>query len=336
MGNRLKGKVALVTGSGQGIGRAIAMGLASEGAKVVTNNRKPKSTDVTNLVGYKLDSLNKERQNKLNKSLEELGGDAESTANEIKKLGGEAIPFYGDVSDFKVAGKFIQTAVDKWGSVDILVNNAGTFRYANIWDMSEEVWDTVTLNKPKSYFNCTRHAVPYMMKNNWGRIINTTSGAWLGGAGQNSNYCAANGGVVSFTSAIAKELVGYGITANAFCPEALTRATVTILARFEKMTEETGTDNDRRVKMFESHQLPEHIAPFLTYLATDEAADITGTVFHLGGERIGIYQQPIIVNEINKTTGGMWTVDELVKIVPKQLLKEYKNPAKQPFPGAKK
>ena len=182
MSNRLKGKVAVVTGSGQGIGKSIAIALAKEGAKVVTNNRKPNSTDVTGLVGYSLDSLNKERQAKLNKSLDDLRGDAESVANEIKKLGGEAVPFYGDVADFKVAGKLIQTAVDSFGSIDILVNNAGTFRYANIWDMTEETWDAVTLNKPKSYFNCTRHAVPYMMKKKWGRIINTSSGAWLGSA----------------------------------------------------------------------------------------------------------------------------------------------------------
>jgi NAD(P)-dependent dehydrogenase (short-subunit alcohol dehydrogenase family) len=198
--------------------------------------------------------------------------------------------------------------------------------------MSEEIWDTVTLNKPKSYFNCMRHATPYMMKNKWGRIINTTSGAWLGGAGQNSNYCAANGGVVSLTSAVAKELVSYGITCNAFCPEALTRATVTILARFEKMEENGGPKNENRVKNFESHLLPEHIAPFITYLATDDAADITGTVFHLGGERIGIYSAPQIVKQINKEK-GMWTVDELVKIVPKDLLKGYENPAKKPLPG---
>jgi len=328
MGNRLKGKVAVVTGSGQGIGRAIAIGLASEGAKVVTNNRKPNSTDVTNLVGYSLDSLNKERQAKLNKSLSELGGDAESTAKAIRDLGGEAVPFYGDVADFKVAGKLIQTAVDSFGSVDILVNNAGTFRYANIWDMSEEIWDTVTGNKPKSYFNCTRQAVPYMMKNKWGRIINTTSGAWLGGAGQNSNYCAANGGVVSFTSAVAKELVNYGITCNAFAPVALTRATVTILARFEKMAESGGPKNEDRAKYFGSHVLPEHLAPFIVYLATDEAADITASVFHVGGESIGIYSQPQIVKQITKEK-GMWTVDELVKAVPKELLKGYVNPAKK-------
>jgi 3-oxoacyl-[acyl-carrier protein] reductase len=331
MSDRLKGRVAVVTGSGQGIGRAIAIALAKEGAKVVTNNRKPNSTDVTNLVGYSIDSLNRERQAKLNKSLSELTGDAESTAKTIKDLGGEAIPFYGDVANFETARKLIQTAVDNFGSIDILVNNAGTFRYANCWDMSEEIWDTVTLNKPKSYFNTIRHATPYMMKQKWGRIINCSSPAWLGTALQSCNYCAANAGVVGLTLAVAKELVDYGITCNAFTPDALTRATVTILARFEKMAENGGPKNERAVKIFESSVLPEHLAPFIAYLATDEAADISGTVFDVRGGHVGIYSAPQQIRHINKDK-GMWTVDELVKAVPKELLKGYQNPAKNHSP----
>ena len=331
MSNRLKGKVAVVTGSGQGIGRSIAIGLAKEGAKVVTNNRKPNSTDATNLVGYSMDSLNKERQAILKKKLADLGGDAESTAKTIKEIGGEAVPFYGDVADFKTAGKLIQTAIDNFGSIDILVNNAGTFRYADIWNMTEEIWDAVTLNKPKSYFNCTRHAVPYMMKKKWGRIINCSSGAWLGSAMQNSNYCAANAGVVGFTRAVSKELVNYGITCNAFCPEAYTRAAATIVARFEKMAEESGTKGDPRMKFFDSGVSADYFAPFIAYLATDEAADITGTVFNLGGSRYGIYSNPQQIHAINKEK-GMWTVDELIKIVPKELLKGYENPAKKAMP----
>jgi 3-oxoacyl-[acyl-carrier protein] reductase len=332
MDKRLKGKVAVVTGSGQGIGRSIAIGLAKEGAKIVTNNRKPNSTDVTGLVGFPLDSLNKKRQAKLNKSLAELGGDAESTAKTIKGMGGEAVPFYGDVADFKIAGRLIQTAVDTFGSIDILVNNAGTFRYANIWDMSEEIWDAVTLNKPKSYFNCIRHAAPYMMKRKWGRIINCTSPAWLGGGMQNCNYSAANAGVVGLTSVVAKELVDYGITCNAFAPIAFTRAAATIVARFEKMAENGGPNNDDRMKMFESGLSPDYLAPFLSYLATDEATDITGTVFNIVGNHVGIYSTPQQIHNIDKEK-GMWTVDELVKIVPKQLLKGYENPTKKPMLG---
>ena len=332
MSNRLKGKVAVVTGSGQGIGRSIAVALAKEGARVVTNNRKPNSTDVTGLVGYSLDSLNKERQAILNKRLEELKGDAESTARTIKEIGGEAVPFYGDVADFKTAGKLIQTAVDTFGSIDILVNNAGTFRYADIWNMTEEIWDAVTLNKPKSYFNTVRHAAPYMMKQKWGRIINCSSGAWLGSAMQNSNYCAANAGVVGFTRAIAKELVDYGVTCNAFTPGAYTRAAATNVARIEKMAEEGGPKDEQRMKRFESGVSADYLAPFIAYLATDEAKGISGTVFSTYGNHYAIYSNPEQIHSINKDK-GMWTVDELVKIVPKELLKDYENPAKKSMPG---
>jgi 3-oxoacyl-[acyl-carrier protein] reductase len=324
MGNNLKGRVAVVTGSGQGIGRAIAIEMAKEGAKVVTNNRKPNSTDITNLVGYSLDSLNKARQEKLNKGLAELKGDAESVANEIKQLGGEAVPFYGDVADFKTAGKLIQTAVDTFGSIDILVNNAGTFRYANIWNMTEEIWDAVTLNKPKSYFNTIRHAVPYMMKQKWGRIINTSSPAWLGSAMENSNYCAANAGVVGLTRGVARELYNYGITCNSFAPSALTRATVTILARWEK-EDENGISTDKgRTAAFERAPVAEALAPFITYLATQDAANITGTVFRVGGNHVGLFSDPQEVATIDKKE-GMWTVDELRQVAPRELLKAYKN-----------
>jgi len=324
MGNNLNGEVAVVTGSGQGIGRAIAIEMAKEGAKVVTNNRKPNSTDVTNLVGYSMDSLNKTRQDKLNKGIAELKGDAESVANEIKKLGGQAIPFYGDVADFKTAGKLIQTAVDSFGSIDILVNNAGTFRYANIWNMTEEIWDAVTLNKPKSYFNTIRHAVPYMMKQKWGRIINTSSPAWLGSAMENSNYCAANAGVVGLTRGVARELYSYGITCNAFAPSALTRATVTILARWEK-EDENGIPTDKgRTAAFERAPVAEALAPFITFLATQDAANITGTVFRVGGNHVGLYSDPQEIATIDKKE-GMWTVDELRQVAPRDLLKIYKN-----------
>jgi 3-oxoacyl-[acyl-carrier protein] reductase len=298
--------------------------MAKEGARVVTNNRKPNSTDTTNLVGYSMNSLNQARQEKLKKGLAELTGDAESVANEIKKLGGEAIPFFGDVSNFETARKLIQIAIDKFGKIDILVNNAGTFRYANIWDMSEEIWDTVTLNKPKSYFNTIRHAAPLMMKQKWGRIINTSSPAWLGSSMENSNYCAANAGVVGLTRAVARELYTYGITCNAFAPSALTRATVTILARWEK-EDETGISTDKgRTAAFEKAPVAEALAPFITYLATEDAANVTGTVFRVGGNHVGLYSDPKEIATIDKKE-GMWTVDELKKVAPKDLLKDYKN-----------
>jgi 3-oxoacyl-[acyl-carrier protein] reductase len=325
MNDRLKGRVAVVTGSGQGIGRAIAVALAKEGAKVVTNNRKPNSTTPGILLGeYNLDSLSKEDREELLRSCTDLNGDAESTAKAIRDMGGEAVPFYGDVGDFKVAGKLIQTAIDNFGKIDILVNNAGTFRYGNIWDMSEETWDAVTGNKPKSYFNTMRHASPYMMKQKWGRIINCTSPGFLGRAQAHSNYCTANAGVVALTEAVSRELFPYGITCNAFAPNAWTRATVTILARYKKMAEDGKYIPPGRVDMFRKSPPVEQLGPFITYLATEEAGYITGSVFQVEGGHVGLYSVPKEIQTIDKKE-GVWTVDELVKIVPNELLKGYKN-----------
>src|SRR4030042_4335584 len=177
MGDRLKDRVAIVTGSGQGIGRAIAIALAKEGAKVVTNNRRPDTS----------------------------GGDAEATARQIADMGGEAISFFGSVSDFEVAGKLVQTAVDKFGRLDILVNNAGADRPHMVWNMTEEEWDTCVDSFLKGTFNCIRFASALMREQKWGRIINTTSTAWLGTVGH-CNYGAAQAGLVGLTRAVAREL----------------------------------------------------------------------------------------------------------------------------------
>jgi 3-oxoacyl-[acyl-carrier protein] reductase len=331
MGDRLKGKVAAVTGSGQGIGRAIAIALAREGAKVVTNNRKPNSTDPTVLIGeYSIDSLKKEEKDELLKRCAELGGDASTTADDIKKEGGEAVPFFGNVADFKTAGKFIQTAVDNFGKIDILVNNAGTFRYGSCWSMSEEVWDTVTGNKPKSYFNTIRHASPHMIKQKWGRIINCSSEAWLGGQKDHSNYCAANAGVIGLTMAVARELYPFEITCNAFTPGAMTRATVTIQARFNKMAEVNGVTPPKGMnERLNNTPSAEALGPFIAYLATAEASYITGSVFMVEGNHIGLWSVPQEIQTLDKKE-GMWAVDELVKVVPDELLKGYKNVTQLP------
>ena len=163
MGDVLKGKVAVVTGSGQGIGRGIALGLAKEGAKIVTNNRKKGSTGFAILKEPMINALSKEQRESVFKQAEETTGDAETTAQTIKELGGEAVPFFGDVSKFEVARELIQAAVDSYGKIDILVNVACTFGFLAIWEMTEELWDHVNNVKPKSYFNCIRHAAPLMM-----------------------------------------------------------------------------------------------------------------------------------------------------------------------------
>ncbi len=320
MGDILKGKVAVVTGSGQGIGRAIALGMAGEGAKVVTNNRRRGSTGHAILDESILKSMSPEQRERLRKQLEESSGDAETTAEAIKKMGGEAVPFFGDVSDFEAAKKLIQTAVDSFGRIDILANVAGTFGFSPIWEMSEELWDKVTLTKPKGYFNCIRHSVPFMMKQKWGRIINCTSRAFMGDVLKHAEYCAANAGVVGLTWAVAKELASYGITCNAFAPFAKTRAAFELSAYDEAVTEAESPWMDRKFAFsLEMTPSPDDVAPFINYLASDEAAKINGKVFNVGGPMINLYSEP----EISKTLvkyGGRWTLDELRQQIPFGLL----------------
>ncbi|MBI2979728.1 MAG: SDR family NAD(P)-dependent oxidoreductase [Chloroflexi bacterium] len=323
MSSRLKGKVAVVTGSGQGVGKAIALGLAKEGAKVVTNNRRKGSTGLSiygEEFAKKLSAEEKEHAR-------QLSGDAETVAREIRDMGGEAVGFFGDVGDFKIAGKLIQTAVDKFGKVDILVNNAGTFSRGFVWELSEEAWDYVIRAKLKGAFNCIHHASPLMKGQKWGRIINCTAGAWLG-AVEHPNYSAANAGVVGLTRSVARELYKYGVTCNAYSPLALTRGTISLSAR-AKIMAEAGiaiSAGDRPVGRVSVQAPPEGLAPLIVYLATDEAAKVSGTVFKVVGSEYAIYSEPEEKQVIQKKT-GLWTVDELVKEMPKTLLKGYKSAA---------
>ena len=320
MGDTLQGKVAIVTGSGQGIGRAIAMGLAQEGARVITNNRRPGSTGYAHLNDAILNQMSAEQREWVREQAEESTGDAETTAQAIRETGGEAVPFFGDISDFEVAGKLVQTAVGSFGQLDILVNVAGTFGFSALWQMTEEQWDHVTLTKPKGYFNCIRHAAPHMMKQGWGRILNCTSRAFLGDVLKHAHYCAANAGVVGLTRAVAKELHQYGITCNAFGPHAMTRASFELEAYDKAVPEEESPWMDRTyVFPLELTPSADDLAPFITYLASDEAAEINGMIFLVAGSMIGLYSEP----ELSKTLikyGGRWTIDELRQQVPRGLL----------------
>jgi 3-oxoacyl-[acyl-carrier protein] reductase len=328
MGNVLKDKVAVVTGSGQGIGRAIAIGMAKEGAKVVTNNRRKGSTGHALLNDSLIKSLDNKKIEWLRKQEEEATGDAETTARTIKEFGGEAVPFFGDISNFKVAGKLIQTAVDTFGKVDILVNVAGAFGFGAIWEMTEETWDRVNAAKPKGYFNTIRHAVPHMMKQKWGRILNCTSRAFLGDVLKHAEYCAANAGVVGLTKAVAIELYPYGITCNAFSPFARTRAAYELVTYDMVVSKEESPWLDRKFAFpLDQTPSPECVAPFVIYLASDTAAKISGSIFSVGGNNIGLYSEPEIARSLSKF-GDPWTVDELVQQAPRGLFMGYRAPAK--------
>ena len=330
MGEILKSKVAVVTGSGQGIGRAIAIGLAKEGARIVTNNRKKGGTGFAILKESDVKSYSKKQKDYLKLQTEQTAGDAETVAKEIKALNGEATPFFGDVSDYEVAGKLIRTAVDTYGKIDILVNVAGSFAFSPIWEMSEETWDHVLYSKPKGYFNTIRHALPYMITQKYGRIINTTALAFLGMI-NHANYSTANAGVVGLTRAVAKEVFKYGITCNAYSPTAMSRASYEVVALLK---EKSGTgeplplspDAADRFAVFPD---PASIAPLIVYLASDAAADVSGSVFHIRGGNIGLYSEPEIKKSIDKAQ-GWWTAEELLIKMPKVLLEGYKSIATNP------
>jgi len=329
MGDTLRGKVAVVTGSGQGIGRAIAIGLAMEGAKVMTNNRQKGSTGNAIVKQAQVDALGHDKKEWFEKGTHEISGDAETTAQAIKDMGGDAVPFFGDIADFDVAAQMIKSTIDAFGRIDVLVNVAGTFGFSPVWEISEALWDRVTSTKPKGYFNAIRHAVPHMMKQKWGRIMNCTSRAFLGDVLKHAEYCAANAGVVGLTYAVAKELYKYGITCNAFSPYAKTRADYELKAADMASSTEESPWLDRKFAGPTDREAPgpEHIAPFIAYLASDAAARISGSVFSLAGNGIGLYSEPAIVRNLVKFDSQPWTMEELTKQAPFSLFMDYKSPA---------
>jgi NAD(P)-dependent dehydrogenase (short-subunit alcohol dehydrogenase family) len=296
----LQGKVAVVTGSGQGLGRGIAIGLAKEGAKVITNNRKPGTE----------------------------GGDAETTAKEIQQMGGEAFPVFCDISVFSNCEKLIKTAVEKFGSIDILVNNAGVDRAKMVWNMTEEDWDFLLDVILKGAFSCTRFATGYMREKKWGRIINVTSVAFTGTVGH-VNYGASKAGLVGLTRSTALEVGRYGITCNAIAPVARTRMTASpeVEAGLRKRVEQ-GLMSKAAFEEYLAMGGPEHVAPFVAYLASDAAANINGRVFGVSRGKISLYSEPEEVRFIYKKEGSeIWTQEELVNLIPRTIAQGLINPA---------
>lgn len=291
------GKVAVVTGSGTGIGRAIAIAMASEGASVITNNRSPHGSI----------------------------GDAEATAGEIINMGHKAAYVYGDVSDFDAARRIIQTAVDQFGRLDILVNNAGGQDERKMpWEMTMEEWDSTIRTHLYGAFYCIRHACGVMKEQKWGRIVNTTSRAWLETT-ESANYGAAMGGVVSLTRALARDLGRYGITCNAYAPFARTRRTEKAFPRI-KRGYEVGVISSRMYEMYSNVPDPQACAPLVLYLCSEEAADINGQIFAIKPGEISILSEPQYDKVIRKED-GLWRKEDLIDLVPTVLLKQYRNPA---------
>jgi len=241
----LKDRVAVVTGSSRGIGRAIALKLASLGAKVVVNYR-------TNAEA------------------------AQEVVEAIGALGGQAMAVQADVADADDAKRLIRAAQTTYGGLDILVNNAGTTRDTLLARMSDEDWNLVINTNLKGAFNCTKAAIRPMMRQRRGCIVNITSVAGLVGNPGQANYSAAKAGMVGFTKAVAKEVGSRNITVNAVAPGYIpTDLTATLPQELvEKAIEMTPLGRPGA---------SEEIAHAVAFLVSDEASYITGVVLRVDG-----------------------------------------------------
>lgn len=244
------GRVAIITGAGQGLGRAHALEFARQGASLVLND---------------------------------FGPAVEEVVAEITAGGGKAVASRGDVADWDYAAEMVRVAIDTFGGLDTLVNNAGINRDRMLVNMSEEEWDQVLRVDLKGHFAPMRHAAAYWRdeakagRQRAARVVNTSSGAGLMGSVGQGNYGAAKAGIAALTQIAAVEWARYGIVVNAIAPSARTPMTEAVFA--ETMAKpESGFDT----------MDPGNVSPLVAWLGSDEAADVTGKVFEVAGGEVSL------------------------------------------------
>jgi NAD(P)-dependent dehydrogenase (short-subunit alcohol dehydrogenase family) len=267
----IDGRVAIVTGAGNGLGRAESLALARAGARLVLND---------------------------------LPGEADGVAAEIRDAGGQAVVAAGDVADWATGENLLATALEQYGQLDILVNNAGVLRDRMVFTMSPEEWDLVIRVHLRGHFVTTRLATAYWRDQRkaagrpvYARIVNTSSEAFLLGSVGQPNYAAAKAGIAALTVTTARSCSRYGVRANAICPRARTAMTA------ELMGPAPADAADPLA--------PEHVAPLVVYLASPAAEAINGEVFVVHGGVAAVMDPPRVrsVFRAAGTPDGMWTLD---------------------------
>jgi NAD(P)-dependent dehydrogenase (short-subunit alcohol dehydrogenase family) len=291
----LDGRVAIVTGAGRGIGRSVALLLASEGMAVVVND-----------LGGALDGSGSDF------------GLARAVAEEIAGSGGRAAANGADVSDHAAAEDLIKTAVSEFGRLDVLVNAAGILRDRMVFNMSEHEWDDVIRVHLKGTFNTTKFAAAHWRalrdESAQNRIINFTSVSGLHGAPGQPNYAAAKMGIVGLTYSTANSLAKYGVTVNAVSPGAVTRMTESVPG--DRRRVRPGTADERS---------PDNVAPLVAYLASERSGWITGRIVHAAGYEVALYNNPEPVIRLVGT--GPWSLDALAEHVERSFRPKLGHPA---------
>ncbi|MFF1465227.1 SDR family oxidoreductase [Streptomyces sp. NPDC058330] len=275
------GRVAIVTGAGRGLGRAHALALAAEGAKVVVND-----------LGVGLDGTGR------------ASGPAQEMVDEIRAAGGEAVAHGGDIATSEGAASLVAAAVDTFGRLDTLVNNAGFLRDRMLVNLDEGDWDAVMRVHLKGHFLTLKHAAAHWRaeakagRTPEARVINTSSGAGLLGSVGQGNYSAAKAGIVGLTLVAAAEMGRYGVQVNAIAPAARTR-----------MTEQTFADTMAAPEQgaFDA-MAPQNVSPLVVWLGSEASAGVTGRVFEAEGGRITVMEGWRPGPTVDK--GARWTPAE--------------------------
>ena len=302
MGDSLTDKVAIVTGSGRGIGRGVAMMMAAEGAKVVVVDP-----------GVNVDGTGVDHSV------------ADEVVAEIQQAGGVAVACRESVTSMEGGEKIVQTAVDNFGRLDIVVTCAGILRDRMIFNMTEQEWDDVISVHLKGTFTVVKHACILFRQQRSGRVITFSSESGLVGNSGQANYGAAKSGIAGFTKVVAKDMGRYGVTANAIAPRAHTRMIGAIPDTAREIRERSGVatiSDDNEPEQWD----PDNVAPFVCYLASDYADNINGQTFRVYGNTVSLMSLPRPMKTIYEARGH-WDMSDLSVQARDDLTRGIDNPA---------